>query len=60
MSFIISCTFHFFLRNCFYLLGRCLETRYECTEPEVEPGFHLAEAHAAEGDILEGIGNGGN
>lgn len=59
MSFIISCTFHFFLRNCFSLLERCLKTRYEFTEPEVEPGFHLAEAHAAEGGILEGIGSGG-
>lgn len=59
MSFIISCTFHFFLRNCFSLLESCLKTRYEFTEPEVEPGFHSAEAHAAEGGILEGIGNGG-
>lgn len=59
MSFIISCTFHFFLRNCLSLLERCLKTLYEFTEPEVEPGFHSAEAHAAEGGILEGIGNGG-
>lgn len=53
MSFIISCTFHLFLRNCFSPLERFLKTGCEFMEPEVEPGFHLSEAHAMEGNILQ-------